>query len=829
MTHRIALLVSCMSLLILALTTEAPAAMHNHVITLTEPVTEAEDGLLLGNGDLSVSVFQTRDALVFRLGKGDVWDRRVDRRDDPKMAHISEIAHGIAVEHWKCPPYGDAPPVALSGTDDPQRMKELCQAVPPSYSKRPYPCPKPVGEFILDLPQDLPGLSVRQELTLEEGVLRIVCKWTSGVELKLTCYVPPAPNVLVVRWEMTGWTEETKMGHDWPPVMFALRRWADPDILRFAQNYDAFDRHGGFLTFDIPKCSPMAPPTCRDVAGRKVIEQAFEAEPTFPKGFRYIVAPFLSDAAIQPMDLGASREAYLRIVPAQATATAGWAAVAVPTSSDEGGPEAELGRLVTQLTSKPAEKIAKWEEDTRADAARFWSRSGVEIADPLLENLWYETFHARRCTTRFGKTPPGLFLPSTVRDYSHWHGDYHSNYNYQQPYWGDYTANQIELGDAYFTGMEYFLQMGKIIAERYYGTRGVFIQLTGYPIKAEDDVLGLVPMGRMAYMTGWASNQYWWRYLYTHDKDWLRKVGYPVLRDCALFYLDFMKKEDDGLYHIFPSNQGEDGFSGNPDDYKDRAQVMRFCRYCLRSAIQASEVLGIDADLREQWRDRVDHAAGDERRPPYKMEGLVKYFYEANPPEFGDGHPYVKPKLDPNAEPWPPWRDMFWYSGQYPVGAMGVLRSQGVDGDRMYIGLRRVVQRWRHPNGLIWAMSVNNYGHAGAWTETLGMCAPLQEMMLQSYGGVLRLFPDWPAKVAASFRTFRAEGAFLVSAAWADGAVASAEVFSERGGPCRLYSPWEAGLKVAMADGKAVKVDKWQDDILTFDTTAGATYRLLKP
>ncbi len=829
MLLRSAVLALCLITLVIAGNREAAAAMRTHVLTVTEPILEAEDGLLLGNGDLSVSVFQTRDTIVFRLGKGDVWDRRVDRRDDPPMAKISEIAHGIAVEHWKCTPYGDGVPVALAGTDNPQRMKELCQAVPPSYAKRPYPCPKPLGEFIVNLPQDLQGMALRQELAIEEGILRIDCKWPVGVELKLTCYVPPAPNVLVVKYEMTGWNEGTAMGHDWPPVMFGVRRWADPTVTEFGQEYDAEGRHGGFLTFDLPKCSPLAPPTTRDVAGRKVVEQTFEAEATFPKGFKYFIAPFLPAAAVQPMDLGTIHEAYLRIVPSKETANSGWAAVGVPTSSDEGGPEAELGRLTTALASKPEDRIAQWETDTRDDAARFWSHSGVEIADPLLENLWYETFHARRCTTRFGKTPPGLFLPSTVRDYSHWHGDYHTNYNYQQPYWADYTANQLELGDAYFTGMDYFLQMGKLIAERYYGTRGVFIQLSGYPIKAEDDVLGLVPMGRMAYMTGWASNQYWWRYLYTHDKDWLSKVGYPVLRDCALFYLDFMKKEDDSLYHIFPSNQGEDGFSGNPDDYKDRAQVMRFCRYCLRSAIQASEVLGVDADLREQWQDRLDHAAGDDRQPPLKLEGLAKYFYEANPPEFGNGAPLVIRKAEPGAEPWPPWRDVNWYAGQYPVGAMCTIRGEGVDGDRMYAGMKRVVERWRHPNGLIWAMSINNYGHAGAWTETLGMCAPLQEMMLQSYGGVLRLFADWPAKVAASFRTFRAEGAFLVSASQADGVVTSCEVFSERGGPCKLYPPWEAGLKVETGDGKPVKVDKGQESILTFDTIAGQTYKLSKP
>ena len=114
---------------------------NKHVIRLSQRVLSPEDGLLLGNGDLSVSVYQTADRIIWRFGKGDVWDRRLDLSDDPKPAHIDEIAHGIEVEGWKCGPYG-GPVEATHGTDNPERMQELCQGTPPSYMQRPYPCPK---------------------------------------------------------------------------------------------------------------------------------------------------------------------------------------------------------------------------------------------------------------------------------------------------------------------------------------------------------------------------------------------------------------------------------------------------------------------------------------------------------------------------------------------------------------------------------------------------------------------------------------------------------------------------------------------------------------
>jgi len=679
----------------------------------------------------------------------------------------------------------------------------------------------------LRLPPDLPGLTIRQTLHIETATLDIECAWANGVKLLLHCFVPPQPNALVVRWELQNWTASTRMGLNQTPVWFSLYRWADPTIRDFGERFFAECRHGEFLAMDAAKCTPLPPPSVTTMSDLAVVAQDFPPDPTYPEGFRYLLAPFVSSGAVQNAGQTVTHEARLQLMP-PANTLSGWVVVGVPATSDAGGVEAGLTRFREALKPDPETCLKRWAAANEADAKGFWSRSAITVGDESVENLWYETYHARRCTTRAGKTPPGLMLPSTVRDYSHWHGDYHTNYNFQQPYWGDYTANQIELGDAYFDGMAYLVQMGRIIAQKYYGTRGIFFQLSGWPVTATDDMLGAVPMGRMAYMTGWTSNQYWWRYQVTQDKEWLRTRGYPVLRDCALFYLDFMKQGADGLYHVFPSNQGEDGFTGNAKDYTDRPQVTQHLRYCLRSAVAAATVLDTDADLRQQWQDRLDHCAGDDGQPPEKTEGLVKLFHEANPPEFSYGRPYHAMPEAGDDQPWPEIENGLhtWYPGQYPVAMMGQLRCSGLPPDRGFRGLQRLIARWRHPNGLIWAMSVHDYGHSGAWTETLGICAPLQEMMLQGFGGVLRIFPCWPKAVPASFRDFRAEGAFLVSAEWKDGAVVSARVTSERGGECRLYAPWAKGVRVTTAGGEAVAVKPWAEGIVTFATQAGGQYVL---
>jgi alpha-L-fucosidase 2 len=84
----------------------------------------------------------------------------------------------------------------------------------------------------------------------------------------------------------------------------------------------------------------------------------------------------------------------------------------------------------------------------------------------------------------------------------------------------------------------------------------------------------------------------------------------------------------------------------------------------------------------------------------------------------------------------------------------------------------------------------------GIWTENLALPAVLNECMLQSYSGVIRLFPNTTNLGKARFRHLRAKGAFLVSAAWDGHSVTEAEIVSEKGAPARLASPWPEPVRL---------------------------------
>ena len=66
----------------------------------------------------------------------------------------------------------------------------------------------------------------------------------------------------------------------------------------------------------------------------------------------------------------------------------------------------------------------------------------------------------------------------------------------------------------------------------------------------------------------------------------------------------------------------------------------------------------------------------------------------------------------------------------------------------------------------------------------------INEMMLQSHLGLIRVFPVFPDDQTASFYRLRTFGAFLVSSAIEQGHIQFVSIESEKGRDCRILNPW---------------------------------------
>jgi len=461
---------------------------QEHILILNEKANIHEDGLILGNGDLSVSIYQRDAEIVWRFGKGDVWDRRHMTDDDPEPMKIEELRKGLRQEGWCTGPIGGEV-TALRGFKDEKRANEVLQPSPSrSY---PYPMPKPVGELSMRWPADLQGLKITQKLFIKQARVEICCQWQEGERLDVECFVHPSLNVLVVRWNLSNFNIGPPQSFfREEPVWLSLYRWADPDGREFAAKWKVKYNFAGFDDIN-EKAVTLPPPEVIEHNGKPVIQQQFYPDKIFPEGFRYWLGCITDLQGVNKLDTGVLKQANISITsqpPMEYDELcngyvekerlfregkieyppmkdySGYIVVPVTTSSDEGGCEPEYDRICDLLKNDTENVLKKWEDENCKEAKKFWSASAVKISEKALEDLWYENLHVCRCVYREGTVSPGLFLPSCLNDYSSWNGDYHSNYNYQICFWGLFAANHLELTEAYFSAMKFAEKKKKKIA-----------------------------------------------------------------------------------------------------------------------------------------------------------------------------------------------------------------------------------------------------------------------------------------------------------------------------------------------------------------------------
>jgi hypothetical protein len=108
--------------------------------------------------------------------------------------------------------------------------------------------------------------------------------------------------------------------------------------------------------------------------------------------------------------------------------------------------------------------------------------------------------------------------------------------------------------------------------------------------------------------------------------------------------------------------------------------------------------------------------------------------------------------------------------------------------------------------------------------------ATINEMLLQSNEGKIRIFPAVPDNWATAF-TLLARGAFIVSSEIRkDGTIPGVYIESKKGNTCRMVNPWSGSDVTVLAiseQGKRIKYKTEEKNILSFKTLAGYTYLIV--
>jgi len=183
-----------------------------------------------------------------------------------------------------------------------------------------------------------------------------------------------------------------------------------------------------------------------------------------------------------------------------------------------------------------------------------------------------------------------------------WDSKYTININLQMNYWPVETCNLSELHTPLFELMEKMHEKGCETARVMYGMRGMVCHHNTdyYGDCAPQDLY----MASTPWVMGsaWLGLHVWEHYLYTKDLNTLRRM-YPVLRDMALFYEDFLI-DVNGELVTCPSVSPENRYI-LPGGYDTPicvgpAMDNQILREFFSALIKIQNILGVDSELSER-------------------------------------------------------------------------------------------------------------------------------------------------------------------------------------------------------------------------------------
>jgi alpha-L-fucosidase 2 len=477
---------------------------------------------------------------------------------------------------------------------------------------------------------------------------------------------------------------------------------------------------------------------------------------------------------------------------------------------------------INQAKTKISSAFSEGEAAIFARNRNWWNQymksSYLEIEqDPYWQKFWWLQIYKFGCSS---SETAGLLIdtqgPWTTQ--CGWAAIWW-NLNIQLSYYPMFSANKLDAGRSLIDGMDRMYQTGAFHQNaKDVGKSGMYVgRTTNFLGKGNwGDELGNMP---------WILHSYWnyWKY---SAEDSIGKALFPMMKDNAVFMISKLEKGTDGTYHMAASRSPE------YDDsklYRDANYALMSLDWELRTLIEMDSVLGFNDPEKAKWEEVLENLPGfpanengfmispdqgfDKGHRHYSHL-LAIYPYHTINPDMG-GNDVIKRSVDR-------WYDLSVVSGAagYTFTGSCAMYATLRDGNKALTALDKLKSHLK-PNTM-YAEGTNPV------IETpLSGVESINYMMLQSWGGVIRVFPAVPDSwTDVSFKGFRTVGAFLVSAARKNGEFTSFTITSEKGLDCLVENPWK-GKKLIVKDqlgNRLATVEK--NGNVSFETKAGETYSL---